>query len=121
MHATKRAQRDAFDGIPDPVLRQLLTRREEDEGGRVARARRLARVTTAKGSEYLVLVAVVEVRVRSGELRAFDRVALAFCGGSFARVVSIRPSDAAELGSALLDAGEASAELLEAYAAGEDA
>jgi hypothetical protein len=92
------------DTIDPKVLAQLLTRREEDEGGRVATARAVARRETETGGAYYVIAAAVEVRLRSGRLAAFERVAVAFQAGPFVRLISIRPDAAPELANALHEA-----------------
>lgn len=92
---------DNPDDIDPKVLKQLLTRREEDEGGCVLRARAVSRTETGSGAELLVIAAAVEILVRSGRAVVFERVAIAFHAGPFVRLISIRPEHVHDVADAL--------------------
>lgn len=102
---------DAHDGLPPELVRQILTRREEHEDGRVIAARVVARHATPGGGAYLVIAALIDVQRRNGQFQRFTRVAFAFTAGPHIRVITIRPQDAPELGRVLIEAAAAADEL----------
>lgn len=98
---------------PPHVVRRLLSRREENDGARVVRARVLEHFDAKNGAELLLVVAAIDIPTRNGP-RLLPRISLVLHAGEWVQAISIRSAFVLALADALHDAPDAAAELLAA-------